>query len=139
MRAFTRSLADAPCFRISPDDTNYFAILADPIGDDVPWITVIEIFDHDGKTPPNSHAVAHEMFYVLKGEGIAIADGEKTPVRAGDALVLRPGCEHVVENTGEGKLYCLTTMIPDEEFAALIRNGKPETLLDEDLKALTSL
>ena len=30
-------------------------------------------------------------------------------------------------------------MIPDEEFAALIRNGKPETLLDEDLKALTSL
>lgn len=51
-------------------------------------------------------------------------------------MMLRPGTEHVVENPGPGKLYCLTTMVPDEEFAALIRNGTPVELDAEDLAVL---
>ena len=38
------------------------------------------------------------------------------------------GQEHVVENTGPEKLYCLTVMVPNEGFAELIRNGAPMTL-----------
>ena len=44
--------------------------------------------------------------------------------------------EHVVENSGRDKLYCLTTMMPDEHFAALIRSGIPMTLDDEDRRVL---
>ena len=38
--------------------------------------------------------------------------------------------EHVVENTGPGKLYCLTMMTPNEGFAELIRAGTPVELTD---------
>jgi mannose-6-phosphate isomerase-like protein (cupin superfamily) len=50
--------------------------------------------------------------------------------------MLPPGTEHVVENTGPGKLYCLTLMVPDEDFAALIRSGQPVALDDEDRAVL---
>jgi oxalate decarboxylase/phosphoglucose isomerase-like protein (cupin superfamily) len=53
-------------------------------------------------------------------------------------LIVPPGLTHVVENIGPGKLYCLTTMMPDEEFAALIRAGIPTALTDEDLRVLGS-
>jgi len=51
--------------------------------------------------------------------------------------VLRPGVEHVVENTGATKLYCLTLMTPNEGFAELIRNGTPVDLPAEDIAVLT--
>ena len=51
-------------------------------------------------------------------------------------LVLRPGCEHVVENTGREKLYCLTMMTPNEGFAELIRRGTPVTLTAEDVAVI---
>lgn len=47
-------------------------------------------------------------------------------------LLVPPGVEHVIRNTGAGKLYCLTLMAPDEEFAALIRGGAPVALTEED-------
>ena len=53
-----------------------------------------------------------------------------------DALLLRPGSEHVVENTGPGKLYTLTVMTPNEGFAELIRGGAPVELDAEDLRVL---
>ena len=136
MRAIAKSLADCPVFRISADDTNYFVILADPQGDGVTWITVVEIFEAAGKTPPNAHTAAWEQFVVLKGQGRAWCDGKATDITTGSVLVVPPGTEHVVENTGTGKLYCLTTMLPDEGFSALIRAGIPATLDAEDLAVL---
>jgi len=136
MRAILKRPADCACFRIAPGDSNYFLLLADPIGDGVPWITVVEIFEPGGRTPPNSHSAAWESFVVLAGEGIAWSDGEAAPIRRGDMLMLHPGSEHVVENTGPGKLYCLTTMIPNEGFAELIRAGTKVTLDADDLAVL---
>ena len=54
------------------------------------------------------------------------------PLKADDALLVRPGTSHVIENTGPGKLYTLTVQTPDEEFEALIRRGTPVPLDDED-------
>ena len=59
---------------------------------------------------------------------MAVAAGRELALRRGDALLVRPGGEHVVRNTGPGKLYCLTVMVPDDDFAALIRRGIPVTL-----------
>jgi mannose-6-phosphate isomerase-like protein (cupin superfamily) len=132
MTVVAKSMASCRAFRISPRDTNYFALVFDPEGDGVDLTCVVEIFTKGGKTPPNAHARAHEMFFVLHGEGIAHCDGRATPLKMGDALLVRPGATHVIENTGPGKLYTLTVMVPDEDFAALIRGGTPVELDAED-------
>ena len=126
----------AQAFRIGPDDTNYFAMLFDREKDGIDNIFVVEIFTVGGATPPNEHAAAHEFFYVLEGEGLARCEDKTTPIRKGDALLLRPGGEHVIRNTGKGKLYTLTVMTPNEGFAELIRRGQPVTLDEEDLRVL---
>ena len=123
-----RRTRDCRVSRISPTDTNKFVMLVDPVADKLPFISVVEIFDQGGKTPPNAHQQAHEMFYVLSGRGRAYCGGKAFDIEKGDTLVLPPGQEHVVENTGAEKLYCLTVMIPNEGFAELIRAGADMTL-----------
>jgi mannose-6-phosphate isomerase-like protein (cupin superfamily) len=125
-------------FRISPTDSNYFACMLDPLADGVSFTMVVEIFEPGGKTPPNAHAIAEEAFFVMAGTGKATADGASRDIGPGDVLVLRPGTEHVVENTGPGKLYCLTIMTPNEGFAELIHAGIPVELTDEDRGVIAS-
>lgn len=127
-----RSVAEVAAHRIAPADTNYFALLFDPEADAIDPVCVVEIFAVGGATPPNTHDHAHEFFYVLAGEGIARCGDIVRPIRKGDALMLRPGAEHVIENTGTGKLYTLTFMAPNEGFAELIRAGERVTLDEED-------
>jgi mannose-6-phosphate isomerase-like protein (cupin superfamily) len=135
--SIARRAADLQAFRISPTDSNYFACLLDPLADGVSFTLVVEIFEPGGKTPPNTHTIAEEAFFVLAGTGKALADGASRDIGPGDVLVLRPGTEHVVENTGPGKLYCLTIMTPNEGFAELIRAGTPVPLTDEDRAIIT--
>jgi len=135
--ALARKAGTWQAFRIAPQDSNYFACLLDPLADGVGFTLVVEIFQPGGKTPPNTHAVAEEAFFVLRGTGRAFADGAAMDLGPGDTLVLRPGAEHVVENTGPGKLYCLTFMAPNEGFAELIRGGTPVALGADDLAVLT--
>lgn len=134
-----RPVLELQAFRISPDDTNYFVLLFDPERDGIQPVVVVEIFTVGGRTPPNSHKAAYEFFYVIAGEGLATAGEESTPLRQGDALMLRPGVVHVIENTGPGKLYTLTVMQPNEGFAELIRAGEPTRLDDEDRRVLAGV
>ena len=133
-----RRAADCRVSRISPADTNKFVLAVDPIVDKVPFISVIEIFEVGGKTPPNTHQHAHEMFYVLSGRGRAWCDGKAYEFAQGDALVLPPGLEHVVENAGPEKLYCLTVMVPNEGLAELIRAGATMALDYRDIGVVSS-
>lgn len=130
-----RAAGQVQAFRIAPTDTNYFACLLDPT-DGARFTMVVEVFAPGGATPPNSHAVAQEVFYVLKGRGTARAGDVVRGIGPGDCFMLPPGTEHVVANPGPGRLYCLTIMIPDEAFAALIRGGTPVELDEEDLAVL---
>lgn len=125
---------DCPVHKISSKDTNKFVLLCD--GTQAPFVSVVEIFDEGGKTPPNEHAEAHEYFYVLAGEGIAVVGDGELPIRPGSFFVVPPGNNHEVRNTGKGRLYVLTTMVPDEKFSDLIKNGPPAELDAEDLRAL---
>jgi mannose-6-phosphate isomerase-like protein (cupin superfamily) len=131
-----RGLRDCQVFRIKAGDSNKFAFVADPLVDGTGFVTVIEIFDIGGRTPPNTHRFAAESFFVLHGEGMAIAGDRRIALRKGHSLLVHPGQEHVVENTGRSRLYCLTTMVPDEAFAELIRAGVPDRLDDDDLAVL---
>lgn len=123
-----RRAQDCRVSRISPGDTNKFVTMVDPLADQTPFVSVVEIFEVGGKTPRHSHQHAHEMFYVLSGHGRAHCDRKIYDVVQGDTLVLPPGMEHVVENTGTEKLYCLTVMVPNEGFAEMIRNGTTMSL-----------
>ena len=127
---------DYEVFRIQASDTNKFAIINDPLGEGTSFISVVEIFDVAGRTPPNRHAIADEMFYVLHGEGMASCAGKRVSVRKGDSFLVRSGHEHWVENIGRTRLYCLTVMAPNEGFAELIRGGVRDALDAADLAIL---
>jgi mannose-6-phosphate isomerase-like protein (cupin superfamily) len=131
-----KSRADYRAYRISPGETNRLVLVFDPAGEQANLVFAIEIFDVGGCTPPNVHSAAYEMFYVLHGEGVAHADGAARPFKRGDSLLLPPGTVHVIENTGTTRLYCLTVMVPNQEFAELIRAGEPAEIDDEDWAVL---
>ncbi|MFP1683652.1 cupin domain-containing protein [Alloalcanivorax sp. C16-1] len=123
-------------FRIKAGESNRLVVMFDSIKEKLDFIACVEIFDEGGLTPPNTHKAADELFFVLEGEGRARCDDSWVELRKGDAMVVPAGAEHVVENTGAGRLYTLTVMVPDEHFAELIRNGVPDRLDDEDMRVL---
>ncbi|MEI7025357.1 cupin domain-containing protein [Paenibacillus sp. y28] len=127
----------APVYKIAEKDTNKFVLLCDR--EQVPFVSVIEIFDEGGKTPPNEHAEAFEYFYVLKGKGTATVGDTTVPIKPGSFFIVRPGNTHAVHNTGQGRLYVLTTMVPDEQFSDLIKSGPVSSLDEEDWRVLRGL
>jgi mannose-6-phosphate isomerase-like protein (cupin superfamily) len=127
---------DYQAYRISPQDTNRLAIVFDPVIANMSLTYCVEIFDVGGKTPPNRHQLAVEMFFILKGEGLASCDGKVVPIRSGDSVLVPPNGIHVLENTGSGRLYALCMMVPNEDFAELIRSGTPVELDEEDWAVL---
>jgi mannose-6-phosphate isomerase-like protein (cupin superfamily) len=131
-----KSSKDYQAYRISPHDTNRLAIVFEPATADASLTVCVEIFDEGGKTPPNRHQFAVEMFFILKGEGLAICDGKTVPIQAGDSLLVPPTGIHELRNTGSGRLYALCIMVPNEDFAELIRSGTPVELDEEDLRVI---
>jgi mannose-6-phosphate isomerase-like protein (cupin superfamily) len=134
-----KSPKDYQAYRISPRDTNRLAIVFDPASANTSLTCCVEIFDVGGKTPPNRHQMAVEMFFVLKGEGQAICDGKSIPIKAGDSLLVPPTGMHLIKNTGSSRLYTLTIMVPNEDFAELIRSGTPVELDEDDMAVLGRL
>ena len=131
-----KSPKDYQAYRISPNDSNRLAIIFDTASANTSLTCCVEIFDVGGKTPPNRHQWAVEMFFVLKGEGIASCDGKIVSIKAGDSLLVPPTGTHLIENTGSSRLYTLTIMVPNEDFAELIRSGTPVELDEEDMAVL---
>jgi mannose-6-phosphate isomerase-like protein (cupin superfamily) len=131
-----KSPQDYQAFRISPGDTNRLAIVFDPASANASLTVCVEIFDAGGKTPPNRHQLAVEMFFVLKGRGQATCDGKTVIIKPGDSLLVPPMGTHVIENTGSERLYTLCIMVPNEDFVELIRSGTPVELDEEDMRVL---
>ncbi len=127
---------NCPVFRIAAHETNKFVMLVNPLVEQTAFIQVLEIFDVSGFTPPNQHRAADEVFVVLHGHGEATLGDATLQVKPGSVLLLRPGHAHAVRNTGTTRLYCLTTMVPDEDFARLITSGVPDALDAEDMAIL---
>ncbi len=123
-------------FHISPGDSVRLAVLHHPdhgYGASV----VLEVWDPGGAQPPNSHQRSVETFFFLHGSGTAHCDGHVRAVRAGQLLVLAPRSVHRIVNDGQERLYAITTMTPDDGFAALIERGQPADLDASDLAVLT--
>lgn len=136
MLPVVRSAADYRAFRIHPRDRNRLVVLFDPSVTDYSLTICFEIFEPGGGTPYHRHHQADEMFFILKGEGRAICDGKNIPLRAGDSMLVRPTGMHEIHNTGNGRLYALSVMVPNEDFAELVQSGTPAELDAEDWAVL---
>lgn len=139
MIPIVKSPRDYQAYRISPHDTNRLALVFDPDIANASITVCVEIFDIGGKTPPNRHQLAVEMFFILKGEGVVSCDGKQVKIQAGNSILVPPTGTHMIENTGSTRLYALCIMVPNEDFAELIRRGTPVELDEEDLKVLTRM
>ncbi|MUL39546.1 cupin [Gloeocapsopsis sp. AAB1 = 1H9] len=139
MIPIAKSPQDYQAFKISPRDTNKLAIVFDTATANISLTICVEIFDVGGKTPPNRHQMAVEMFFILCGEGRATCDGKTVAIQSGDSVLVPPTGTHMIENTGSTRLYALCIMVPNEDFAELIRSGTPVELDEEDLAVLRRL
>jgi mannose-6-phosphate isomerase-like protein (cupin superfamily) len=54
------------------------------------------------------HKRLTEIYYILEGEGVMELDGERFPVRPGDAILIKPLCRH----RAVGRLRVLNVPIP---------------------------
>ena len=134
-----KSLKDYQVYRISPNHSNRLAIIFDSTNANTSLTCCIEIFDVGGQTPPHRHQWAVEVFFVLKGEAIAICDGKSAVIQTGDSILVPPTGTHLIKNTGSTRLYMLTIMVPNEDFSEMIRSGIPTELDAEDMAVLGRL
>ncbi|AFZ36315.1 Cupin 2 conserved barrel domain protein [Stanieria cyanosphaera PCC 7437] len=130
---------DYRAYRISPDDTNRLAIIFDSTSAGDSLTVCVEIFDPGGKTPPHRHNFAVEMFFILKGQGIAVCDGKEVPLNPGDSILMPKTGIHFIKNTGTERLYALCMMVPNEDFSELILSGMPTELDEQDLQVITRI
>ena len=63
----------------------------------------------DSKT--HYHRTMTEFYYVLRGGGEIVLDGERTPIKEGDIVVIPPGVRH----TSEGDMDVLIMGVPPQE------------------------
>ncbi len=54
------------------------------------------------------HKKMTELYYILEGTGTMELDGEKLPIKPGNAIMIRPGCRH----RAVGKLKVLIVPVP---------------------------
>ncbi|MGF1541443.1 MAG: cupin domain-containing protein [Pleurocapsa sp.] len=134
-----KTLKDYQAYRISPEDNNRLAIIFDPDNAQNSLTVCVEIFEVGSATPAHRHNLAVEMFFILKGEGMAVCDGKEIPLKAGYSVLMPKTGTHYLKNIGDRRLYALCIMVPNEDFSELIRSGVPAQLDDEDLKVLSRL
>lgn len=60
---------------------------------------------------PHYHKHMTEVYYILEGEGAIELDGESVPVRAGSAVLIKPGTRH----RGRGQMRILIICVPPFE------------------------
>jgi mannose-6-phosphate isomerase-like protein (cupin superfamily) len=57
------------------------------------------------------HQEMTEFYYVLRGGGEMVLDGESSPIREGDLVLIPPGVRH----TSEGDMEVLIFGVPPQE------------------------
>ena len=126
-----KTLSELNAFQL-PNQTNRLALMFDPTDHEVPFTFGVEIFERGHKTNPHSHAVSHELFFILAGDGEGFCDSERFPVKAGDVVVFPPTSLHGIDNGPKSKMYCLELMLPNDMFAEFVKQGQPAGALRDD-------
>ena len=126
-----KTLAELSAFQL-PNQTNRLALMFDPLDHQVPFTFGLEIFEKGHKTKPHTHAVSHELFFILAGNGTGFCDDQTFAVTAGDVVVFPPTSLHGIDNGHNSRMYCLELMLPNDMFAEFVRQGQPTGKLRDD-------
>ncbi|GFR47569.1 hypothetical protein Agub_g9295 [Astrephomene gubernaculifera] len=126
-----RALRDFQAFRF-PSQTNRLAFVFDPAELGLSLSLGVEVFEPGHRTPLHIHRTAHELFFVLSGEGVAHCNGQHFSVRAGDCVVFPPLAIHGLDNPTGTRLYCLQLMTPNEAFVEHVKSGEAVGGLEEE-------
>ncbi|KAG2495121.1 hypothetical protein HYH03_006731 [Edaphochlamys debaryana] len=126
-----RALEEFKAFQF-PRQTNKLAFVFDPSELGLSLSFGVEVFEPGHHTPNHIHKTAHELFFVLAGEGVAYCNGQRFTVTAGDCVVFPPMAVHGIDNKSDAKLYCLQLMTPNEAFVEHVKSGTPVGRLDDE-------
>ena len=66
-------------------------------------------------TERHHHPKTEEIYYILAGTGRMEIEGQTREVGPGDAVAIRPGCSHCIQNTGSEDLVFLCSCAPGYE------------------------
>ena len=65
-----------------------------------------------GGSVPHYHRQAEEVYYILRGQGQMMLDGETRAVQPGDTVIIPPLTKHLIRNTGAEELVMVVTCAP---------------------------
>ena len=82
--------------------------------DDGAPASVTHLTTHDAR--PHWHKTTHEYYYVMKGSGTIVIDGEEVPVKEGDLVWIKPPARHYAV----GELESLIIGAPAFEAADML-------------------
>jgi len=70
------------------------------------------------------HATHDQFFRIEKGHGEIRLDGERTKIKAGDAIIVPAGTRHNLINSGKRRLGLYTLSAPPEHADRLVQSTK---------------
>lgn len=68
--------------------------------------------------PDNRHRGSDQWLYVVAGEGVAVVNRKRYPLRPGTLLLIEHGDTHEIRNTGSEPLRTLNLYVPPAYTAA---------------------
>lgn len=85
-----------------------------------------------GEVGEEVHDHVEQTLFFLEGEGTAVLDGERAPVKAGDAVVVTPGTRHNFLNSGDAALRLFTVYAPANHIDGRVHATKADADADEE-------
>lgn len=81
------------------------------------------------------HAHVEQSLFIVSGSGQSILNGVPAPFNSGDTLVVTPGTEHNVLNTGRVPLKLYTVYAPPNHLDGRVHQTKTEADADTEDEA----
>ena len=85
----------------------------------------------NGEVGAETHEAVEQVFFCMQGSGTATYDGEEKSFSAGDVLVVPPGTNHNIENTGTGPLKFYTSYSPPNHLPNVVHTTKADADADD--------
>ena len=90
---------------------------------------------HKGEIGLETHAHVEQVFFILRGNAIALIDDVSTTLEAGDVLVVPPGAAHNIINSGKEALKIYTLYSPPNHLPGRVHHTKADADADIDDEA----
>lgn len=88
-----------------------------------------------GDVGMETHPHVEQTFVVVSGGGMAKLDGVTSPLQSNDVLVVPPGVEHNITNTGQVPLKLYTIYAPPNHIDGRVHKTKAEADADTEDEA----